>query len=211
MPMFALACILGSCIKSTVGGCARKNFSPRFIEAPLILVDNDSCFLGKSFYSGTHSVRKPGRFNYSVDDPILQSNDFLSRWENDAMLALDRGINQQNECRDSDFKFALVSPVGIIADTGAAVHLQNWNDKVESVLKSSPTNFSTASGITTSSYRSAIPMPLIGPLETHLLPNSPTVFSVGKLNQENGVGFIWLAGTNPQFILKDGRRVDLEI
>ena len=105
----------------------------------------------------------------------------------------------------------MTSPIGIIADTGAAEHLMKWDSEVDSIHKGPPTSFSTASGVTTSNYRSHLPLPAIGSLQMHLLPESPTVVSVGKLLQDQGIGFEWLSYDFPYLILPGNRKVLLKV
>jgi hypothetical protein len=79
--------------------------------------------------------------------------------------------------------------VGFIADTGAALHLKKWDDGIENHYKGPLIQLSTAAGITDSSHCTLVPIPSIGSLEMHLLRDSPSVISVGKLNKDHQIGF----------------------
>ena len=187
----------------------------RFIDDPLVLeysIPDGNQLLGKHHYSGTHSVRNPGKLRYVFEDPAFSTEDFVCQWMNDLDFAIHKGsISYAALTPLRSRVVALVSPIGIIADIGAGDHLMNWNSEVESAVKGDITTFSTASGITTSTHKSFLPLPGIGSLEMHLLPNSPTVVSVGKLNVDFGIGFEWLGRETPYFILPGNRKVPLTV
>ena len=148
-------------------------------------IEPECSLKSRDYYAGTHSDRAHCGPEFCFGDERLQTEDHYDRRFDDLQVAIAKAGTLRSQVLEDlgQTVLALVSPVGFIADTGAALHLKKWDDEIENLYKGFSIQLSTAAGITDSNHCTLVPIPSIGSLEMRLLKDSPSVVSVGKLNK----------------------------
>ncbi|RYE04330.1 MAG: hypothetical protein EOP33_09200 [Rickettsiaceae bacterium] len=97
-----------------------------------------------------------------------------------------------------------------VVDSGAGIHIVP-HPSVDGGFEAPPITILTANGTVVSRTMTEIPCPqLQGKVQAYVLPNSPYVLSLGRL-QSKGFSFLWKPKKNPVLIRPDRTVVHLEV